>query len=610
MLRRGLIAAAVLLVVLLAAASVFIAALDAGHFHGLLIGYVERQTARKIVVAGAFHFHVLSRRPELTAEHVTIGNPRWTPAGITAEIGKLQVTFNLPGSGRSGIDGLKIEDATLHLFRDAQGRANWQRYDPQGGVNKGLPLIRHLWLPNAHVILEDQRRHLQFDGNMSIGDAEDAAKGAAPLLMSGSGQLNGKAATFELRGEPLVSVALERPYHFTFSERASGSHLNGAGLLPQPFDFRMVDASFEAAGPDLKDLYFLTGVTLVNTGSYRLSGKFQRRADHTEFGELEVASGETDVRGSVETDASGGRSKLTASLTSQVLHVADFGLRAAGRDNEPPAAQPMLMPDTVINLQAMPRSDAVVRFQARRVDVGRFAVRNLAVELVIDRGILTASPVSAEVLGGKLSARIKTDATQAVPLTEIDLSITDLQLAQLNRKAGDPAAGGPAPIEGPLQVRLKIAGRGNSIHQVAASADGTATLRLPQGTIRTSLAELTGIDLRGLGLMLEKNKKEAVVRCGVADFSARQGDFTVERMLLDTEPVLISGAGQIHMQTEALQLTIHGEPKSMRILRLEAPVLVGGSLARPSIGIRQHDSKLVLVDRGRARDADCSALVK
>jgi hypothetical protein len=46
------------------------------------------------------------------------------------------------------------------------------------------------------------------------------------------------------------------------------------------------------------------------------------------------------------------------------------------------------------------------------------------------------------------------------------------------------------------------------------------------------------------------------------------------------------------------------------VLRLKAPLKVQGTLAHPSVGIQQGDSKLVLVDRGRGKDEDCTALTE
>ena len=102
-------------------------ALDAGYLRGPLLKILASNTDRPIRVDGALKLRIFSRNPRLVAERVTIGSPAWTPAGKAAELGKLTVVFATPHLGQELIiDRLEIEGATLHLFRDASGHANWQ----------------------------------------------------------------------------------------------------------------------------------------------------------------------------------------------------------------------------------------------------------------------------------------------------------------------------------------------------------------------------------------------------------------------------------------------------------------------------------------------------
>jgi len=224
--------------------------------------------------------------------------------------------------------------------------------------------------------------------------------------------------------------------------------------------------------------------------------------------------------------------------------------------------------------------------------------------MTIDHGVLVVAPLSADVLEGKLNAHLKLDSRTDDPVADLDLKITDLQLAQLDQNAV-----GPPRIEGLLRVRVTVTGHGSSLHQVAASANGSVTAVLPRGTIRTSLAELTGIDLRGLGLSLAKSRQQTIVRCAVARFQERSGTLTVQTLIVDTEPILITGGGQIHLDSETLDLAFRGHPKSLRILRLRSPLLVRGTLLHPSISIHGNHSVLVLIDPGPAKDVDCASLV-
>ena len=577
------------------------AAVEAGHFRGVLLKWVSARVGRPVAVAGALHIELLTRRPRVSAEQVAIGNPSWMPAGPFADIGKLSLVIDLPGFHRLfGISSLSMSSATLHLERDESGRSNWQWTRPgQAPGKKRLQILRSLSVPGAHVILADERRHLHFDGTISAQN--DSADGSQPLKMDGSGQLNGRAVSFELTGDPLATATHESPYRFSFEERSSGSKLSGRGQLPRPFDFTAVDAAFEAEGADLKDLYFLAGVSLIQTGRYRLSGNFARRDDVFTFGDLSAATGQSDAHGRVTIQSSPDGPSLDVDLKSQLLRMPDLGARAAGRAPPIDKKTRLLLSDAALNPATLRRGDARIQFHARRVEVGRVALTELAARGTIEHGVLTVASLSAGLLGGKISAHGKLDANSAPPTADAEIRIADAELEQYPWKSS------PAPIKGLMQVRISIVGKGSSLHQIAASANGTVTAVVPQGAVRDSFAEMTGIDLRGARLLLDKNKRDTPLRCAAVIFKEEHGTLTAQSLVADTEPVLIVGGGEIHLDSESLDLQIRGEPKSVRFMRFNSPLHLGGTLAHPSVAIEAH--KLKVVDPGHAQDADCAALI-
>jgi hypothetical protein len=376
--------------------------------------------------------------------------------------------------------------------------------------------------------------------------------------------------------------------------------MKGHGVLPKPFDFNVIDASFEAAGADLRDLYFLTGVTLINSGPYKLSGRILRRGDFTGFTDLAAKTGQSDVRGSVDVHVSGGRPQLNVELDSRFLRMADFGLRAAGRAPET-GAPPLFLSDATFNPPTLRLGGADIRYRAERLLVGRVILAGVVAKGTLEQGVLTVTPLTADILGGKLRAHVRLDAKTDDPRAHADIDITGLQLGEIGRKEGSAP-----PATGLLQVRIDATGTGRSLHQLAASANGTVAAAVQQGTVRDSLAEMTGVDLRGLGLMMTKSRKEIPLRCAGAQFEAKDGTLTATRLLADTESVLITGKGEIHLDTEALDLTISGHPKSLRLFRFRAPVLIKGTLSHPAIDVQAH--KLTLVDPGNAKDADCATV--
>jgi uncharacterized protein involved in outer membrane biogenesis len=582
-------------------------ALGAGAFRRPLLAFLASRFERPIAV-GSLRVELWSRHPRILAQHVTIGNPSWVAAGDMARIERLTLVFGVPGFGGAGLESIVAEGTTLELVRDDSGRANWQRYDPESGrLGKGIPLLRELSALDIHLELDDELRHLHFDGMVSArGPRQTLA--TSRLHMEAKGSLNGRPADLELNGDPLESVHRDTPYAFDLVAQSSGARVNLHGTLPAPFDFNVMTGSFAAAGADLADLHYLTGLSLPHSGAYRLTGSIERRGTHSRFDQLKLTTGQSEIAGSLSTQRENGgrpprRTLLQGTVRAAVLHLADFGARAAGQGSEPPVATPPRMfSDAPLNAAGLRRRDVRLRIEAARVDVGRTQLHALSGQLKIDQGLVDAD-ARGEVMQGSFEARLTLDATKQVPAADLRARFENLQLATLAHEQAQP------PLSGLLQARIDLTGQGDSLHQVAAGANGTISLTLPHGSIRASLAELAGVDLRGLGLVVARSKRETTVRCASAIFEAHDGTFTANPIVIDTDPVVIRGEGVIRLDTESLDIALRGEPKDARVLRVDAPLRLRGTLLRPSFAVQIHDSSVKLFDPGHGKNVDCESLV-
>jgi uncharacterized protein involved in outer membrane biogenesis len=569
------------------------------HLREPLAHLISKRYGRDIRIEGPLHAHLFSLHPGLIAERITIGNPPWISPGTMAHIGKLTVRFDLPWGGRPfALRELRLEGLELQLKRNIDGYANWYWKPPGTVPGRGAPLIYRLSLPHAHVTLDDERRHLNFDGTLTTEDAEDAAK----LRITATGRLNDRDFALRLTGDPLATVARNKPYGFELEEHSSGSELTSQGSVLQPFDFRLLEATFAAHGADLKDLYFLIGAILPDTGPYRLSGRLTRHYTTFTLSDLAATSGGSDIGGKLVSHLfESGKAHTDIELHSRRLRIADLGLRAAGRAGEPPEDKPLLLPQKEIPLTGLRRSNSNISYHARELEVGHLSLRSVRGSMSIEYGEVNVPTLSAALSDGEINAHGKFDARSAKAAANLDVRLANVRVGQLFRKHPDEP-----PLEGPLDGHLNVSGRGRSVHEMAASLNGTLRLFLPGGVMRASLAELAGANLRGLQLTLSKSKKEAAIRCAVARFQARDGTLVARQLMIDTDRMLITGAGDIQLGTEALDLRIQGEPKHLRLLRLSGPLLVQGTLAHPKVTLDKHDRKLELIDPGHAADSDCT----
>ena len=602
--RYGLAFGAAVAVLLVAAL------LGERHLQRPLLRMFERHLHHPLRLGGRFEAHLLSPHPRLDATDLEIGNPPWSAPGSLGHIARVDIRL----AWRFGWWPLEIERVELggaewHLRRDAEGRANWTARAE--GAGAGPPLIRSLVMPEARVDVQDERRHLTFTGQVSAGDA---GAGPAPVLtVEATGTLNGRPATLHIEGEPLATARRERPYHFTLLERSAPSQLSAQGYFLHPFDFREIEGLFQAKGPTLRDAYYLVGLKLPQTVPFSASGRMSRRNLHFSYADLRVTAGDSDLDGSLEVDSAGGQPHTTGELRSQQLRLVDLG----GHHGEAQS----LVPDTPLPLRGLRRSELRIRYRAQHVDLGKERLSELSLLVDAHAAALRIEQAHAQLAGGELSGEAQLDAHSAVPAARLELRLQKLQLEQLQPPGRAPFA------TGTLDGRLQLAGAGPTWRALAEGAHGEATLVIPEGTMRRALAELASAELAGALGVLRHNTQETPIRCAVATLSAQDGVVRTGTLLLDTDATLLSGAGELHLADQTVQLRIRGRPKHPT-LALRSEVTVTGPLKHPHFGIEKRAALLqggaavalgalltplaaglAFVDPGLTHGADCGALL-
>lgn len=613
----------------------------------LIIHEASSATGRTVSIDGEVTLHLFSLNPELIVQGFAISNAPWAHPKNMVAIKRFEATLSL-----KSLFGLHlifprvaIDAPAIDLERDASGRANWDFSRP--GARKAgqgnsaplhIPVIQELTLTNGAVAARDQLRKLTFDGQISVEENQNASDNHA-LKLRGSGTLNGKPFALKLNGEPLIGVQSSKPYGFEATVTAADIKLHAHAMITHPFDLAALQAEFHLSGSDLADVYYLTGLALPNTPPYDVSGTLVRDDLKFRIDDFQGRLGSSDVAGKLGIDTGHERPKLTATLNSKQLNLADLaaplGTQATparksntlARPTTPaPAEQPatLLLPDADLQVQRVRGMDADVEFDAAAVVTDKMPMKKVHFHLSLDNGRITLNPLAFQLPQGEFSGIVGVDAQGATPKTHIDMKLSNVDLAQFKPKSGKGA-----PFEGQLLGRIKMQGSGSSVHKTAENAEGDITLVIPQGEMREAFAELTGIDLaRGLGLILTKNERNTEVRCGVANFNAGGGDLKATTLVIDTTHVLVTGQGDINLGTEALNLSLRGQPKEARMLRLRTPITLRGSLMQPKIGVQPGKlaaqtggaialgalltpvaAVLAFVDGGLAKDANCAALI-
>ncbi|MEY4966046.1 MAG: hypothetical protein RL274_1629 [Pseudomonadota bacterium] len=594
--------------------------LDWNQMRGPLSRYLSERTGREVRIDGNLGVTLFTLQPIIDVGGLYIGNPSWVGRPQAARVNHARVELRLLPLlfGNLILPLVKLDQPDLLVVRDATRRTNWD----SGGLNPNrswhLPPIKRFLVTDGKVVIEDAVRNIRFSGSVSSEETRDG--GRAAFSLTGNGTLNKNKFLADVKGGPLINVDASKPYPFTADVRVGQTHVVANGTITQPFHLDRFNASMNISGPTLSDLYFMTGLVLPRTPTYRLTLAFVREGEFYRLNDIKGMLGSTDIAGNLSIDASGEIPALGGKLASRVLQFEDLGA-VIGAGKNAPAPTRYLLPETVLHTERLRQTNVEVDYSASAIRSRDFPLTSLDTHISLQGGVLNLKPLAFGFTQGKLSGWLKIDARKDVPVTSLDARITGV-------RAENFIKGTDKPIQGVLEARMILTGSGNSVHAAASTADGTLTAVVPSGGMRHSLAQWTGIDvLTALSLNLSGDNSNTRLRCAVASFGAKNGVLTSQRFIIDTNPVRIDGGGTINLRNETLNMQIQGKPKNFQLVRLRAPITLTGSLANPVLGVDAGKvvaqgglaaalaflsplaSIFAFIDPGLAKDANCGPLL-
>ena len=637
--RRGLIWTGGVMLGLVIAGAILAAVWDWNWFRGPLASFASARMHRHVSIDGNLKVHLWSWEPSATVEGVHIANPAWAAKRNLADIARIAVQLRLKAlfGGHLDLMLLEFDQPKVALYRDIQGRSTWDFSDgskPDKPLQ--LPPIRKFVIDGGQLDYKDDDRKLTFSG--TIGAAERQGAANKGFQMMGEGALNAQPFHLQVTGGPLLNIDRAKPYPFNADIRAGQTYVTAQGAVPKPFDMAQFYMNVTARGPDLSQLYGLTGIALPNTPPYNLHGRLSRDVHLWKLESISGKVGSSDLAGLISVRTGGKRPFLTADLRSRSLDFPDLGAlfgggRKTGRVASPAQvavaramqARARIFPDATLNFSRIRGLDADVSYKATSITGAPINLRAGSVRVKMQAGLMRAEPLDLELPQGHIAGYLQLDGRKNDATTDLDLRLVGARLEGLVPVKFQ----GAAPFAGPVVGRAKLHGTGDSVHDAMADANGEVLVVAPSGEIRQSLAELAGVDLiKGLGLLTSKSQATTPIRCGVLHFTGKAGVLSADRLVIDTGPVLVNGAGVINLDTETLSFTVRGHPKKFQILHLLAPITVSGPMLAPKVTVQKGGviaqggvavalaavlspvaALLPFIDPGLAKDANCAALV-
>jgi uncharacterized protein involved in outer membrane biogenesis len=446
----------------------------------------------------------------------------------------------------------------------------------------------------------------------------------------------------------------ESRYPLDLSLTAGETQTTARGTVDHPLDFTGIDVDVALQGPDLGKLGELLELPLPGTPPYKLAGKVthQEQEKRWNFVALRGTVGDSDIQGDVSLELSAERPTVLADLRSKTLDLDDLGVlvgappgtgpgETASPEQEQKAAQEAaakapVLPDKQFDVPELQTFDARISFRGDTVQAMKLPLEHMEAKVTLEDGHLRIDPARLNVAGGELETRVGLNAPDGVLNGDLDLTLRKVRLNKL--LAAFKVDVGAIEMEkegvGTFGGHTKLTISGNSIRNMAASADGEIAVIMDGGQINSLIIEALGLDLgEALAVLAagdeEKEKGMVPVQCLVSRFEVQDGVMMTRALVLETSDSTVTGSGTIDLGQEALDITLLAHPKDASVLTASTPVAIKGTFRDPQIDVVSEElaekglaalalgvvmpvigAVLPFIETGDAQGVNCAALIK
>ena len=492
---------------------------------------------------------------------------------------------------------LLLRDGVVNLERRADGLRNWRLADPD---DRGPG---HFWFYSieghaATLAFVNQGIDLHFRTTASdIAPTVGAASEALPTRIDFDGAYRQVAFQGSVATGPVLTF-LETGRWFGLRGHASidGIDFDAEGRAADILRAPRVDAHVDLAGRSLAALQPLIGARDGEPRAFHLDGHLSADAHRYALADAHAKVGATDLAGDVSWSRVDERQRVGVHLKSEVTRFDDL-LWLVGRHRadvlakapiasaaaasaptlpSPPASAPAAKAERDL-FAALHRLDADVAFEARRLQVaGLRAVQSLSLKASLTANQLTLSDVDLGWAGGHSTGRLALDLRQPVAAAEASIDTQGVRVENLLAAQDDRKR-----ITGALRGHVALKASGNSLDALRASANGSASMRLSDGTISSLLDAELGLEGGKLMRTLISGVDFLPVPCAAASIDLKDGRASLRGLVIDSANTRTTGSGSIDLRSKAIELVLTPQPKRPGLFELQRSIRLSGNLPKP-----------------------------
>jgi uncharacterized protein involved in outer membrane biogenesis len=558
---------------------------------------VFRATGRALSIGGALSVRTAWPSLQVTAEAVTFANPSWATEKQMLALERVAFSVDLVALlGRKlAFPEVRLTRPVVFLEQAPDGRRTWLLDRAQSDENTRIPIGR-LTLDQGLLGYDDTRQKTHLRAEVSSRDLLPGAAGASGVIFGVRGHYKGlPLAAHGSAGSVLALHDDSVPYPLTIDATLGHTRIKAEGSVTSLIKFSAVDMQLALRGDSVAQLFPLLGIALPETHAYAVAGRVVHSGLMWRFEKFAGTTGRSDFAGSLQIDHAAARPFVHGELVSRLLDMDDLGpligARApvAATDEKQTAAElapaaragAHVLPDQSFRTARWNSVDADVTLRAATIRrAAGVPLDDLLAHFTLKDSVLSVDPLDFGLAGGHLKGGISLDGRHDPIAARARMVARHLHLAKL-LPGPDPAKTNAGQFNG----EFDLAGKGNSVGRMLATADGKVGLVLVGGEISRLLMEEVGLHLMEILQLTITGDKAIKLHCAVAAFDVKGGVMVSRGLLVDTEVSTITGSGRIDLGHEALDLTLEPATRNTSPVALRGPIYVKGSFSRPEVAV-------------------------
>ena len=589
---------AAVVVAAVVAAVAILATMDFEQYRGVIESEAKKATGRDLALNGPIDLSI-SLTPAIVVEDVTFSNAEWGSREQMASLDRFEAEVQIMPllSGEIRINRIVLVNGDILLETNAEGVPNWQFQAAAGdgtadsggesgtasGGGQPLPQVDSVAVENSRITYINgttgEQLSLAVDSLTATQDGDKlnvdfaGSYQDAPIALAGN---LGSPATLMSGGS----------YPIDLSGSVAGADLSVSGSVADVASSPKPELTISVAGDNLADFNALAGGGLPELGPYEFAGRVSTEGTTYRVDGMTVSLNDTELSGDLSVDMSGARPMVTASLTSPLL---DLGALPGGEGGSEESSggdggsagddSQYVIPDTPLPLDALQTADANLSI---KIDTLRLKenmeISAFDLTMTLQNGRLSIQPLTGVFSGGQMNLDLALDGAAETPTLATVFTLQDLDYGALLKNMDVSQ-----DVEGIMDIKLDVNGRGATPHQIASTLDGTSEVISEDGIITNKILAVVSSGLSEVMGPLMGDDKQTNLRCLVSRFEITDGTAESTVMVLDSDTFSVAGTGNIDLATEELDLYFDTKTREAALVSLAIPFQMKGTMKNPQV---------------------------